>query len=199
MNSLDYLRSRLLFPPKASDFPTTVLGGGSVTDGRQSLIFRANALGASFNVQQILQPIPSAPFTKVWIQAMPWQQKQYVMGGLCLKNNGSGAFQTYFQQAASGLGWWLEYSTFSDPTTRTATGTDWSFYDSYICCKFQDDGANWILSASATAEAGSWMVVSSRARTAGMTHIGFATNAYNAGAPLRDAVLNVFHWGETDL
>lgn len=182
--------------PLASQFPVTVLPSGSTTDTLSSLIFRANAHGASFDVQQILHTAPSAPWARYYRFEINPVQKQWLYGGFCIKNSVTGEF-VLWSLLHTGTALELQYSQYSSPTSRYSFDTSSIVDPTSVYFKIEDDGTDFILSASPSGEAGTYVAVRTVGRTSFLASydlVGFGADAFNGNAPNHDAVLAIQHY-----
>jgi len=182
--------------PTASNFPTTVLGAGSVTNTSSALIFKANAHGASFDMQQILQTAPSSPWARYYRIEINPVQKQYLYGGFCIKRSSTGEF-VLWSLIHSGTNLELQYSQYSSTTSRHSFEWGIPIDTTAVYFKIEDDNTDFILSASPSGESGTYVPVHSVSRTAFLAsydQIGFAADAYNGNTPNRDCILAIQHY-----
>lgn len=183
--------------PLAADFPTTVLGSGSVTNTASALIFKADAHGASFDVQQILQSAPGSPWARYFRIELNPVQKQYLYGGFCIKRSSTGEF-VLWSLIHTGTMLELQYSEYSSTTSRSSFISSVPIESTAIYFKIEDDGTDFILSASPSGEAGTYVPAHSVGRTAYLASydlIGFAADAFNSGFPNRDCIVAIKHYG----
>lgn len=186
--------------PAASTFTTTVLGAGSVTDSTAALLLTATAHGASFDVQQILHAAPGSPWARYFRIELNPAQKQYIYAGFLIKRSSSGAFVAWLL-VHTGTGINLEYGEYSSATTRATVSTVATIDPTGAYWKIEDDGANFVLSASPTGEAGTYVTVHSVSRTAYLASydlIGFGADAYNGSTPDRDCTASILHYAATE-
>lgn len=182
--------------PLAADFPTTVLGAGSVTDSTAALLFVADGHGASYDVQQILHAAPSAPWARYFRIELNPAQKQYLYAGYMIKRSSSGAF-VLWSLIHTGTALELQYSEYSDATTRASFSAVTTVDTTGVYWKIEDDNTNFILSASPTGETGTYVPVHSVGRTAYLADydlVGFAADAYNASSPDRVCTVSILHY-----
>jgi hypothetical protein len=183
--------------PLASAFSTTVGTGITLTDTTAALILRATGHGASFDVQLAVQSAPSSPWVRYFRFEMNPVQKQYLYGGFAIRRSSSGAF-VLWSLIHTGTALELQYSEYSSPTARASFTTGIATDATAVYFKIEDDGTNFILSASPGGEAGTYVVVHSVSRTAYLAdynQIGFAADAFNGSSPDRDCILAIQHYG----
>lgn len=182
--------------PTASQFPTTVLGAGSVTDTTSALVLKSNAHGATYNVQQILQTAPASPWIRYFKMEVNPLQKQFLFGGFAIKQTSSGKFaQWVLISGGSDLN--LEYDQMTNATTRSSFTAVGVIDPTDVYFAIEDDGANFNFYSSPTGIVGTYVLAHSVSRTAWMTDydlIGFCVDAQNASAPNRDAYAVIEHY-----
>jgi len=182
--------------PTAADFPTTVLAAGSVTDTNSALILKANAHGASFDMQQILQTAPSSPWSRYYRFEINPVQKQYLYGGFVIKNSSTGAF-VIWSLIHTGSALEGQYSEYSSTTSRSSYSSSVALDSTSVYFKVEDDGTNFVISAAPSGEAGTYVTVYSVSRNAFLTsydQIGFGADAYNSSSPNRDCIIAIQHY-----
>jgi hypothetical protein len=183
--------------PTAADFPTTVGTGITLTDTTAALILRATGHGASFDVQLAVQSAPSSPWARYFRFETNPVQKQYLYGGFAIRRSSSGAF-VLWSLIHTGTSLELQYSEYSSPTTRASFTTGITVDSTAVYFKIEDDGTNFVLSASPSGESGTYIAAHSVSRTAYLAdynQIGFAADAYNGSSPDRDCILSIQHYG----
>lgn len=183
--------------PLASAFSTTVGTGITLTDTTAALILRATGHGASFDVQLAVQSAPSSPWARHFRLEMNPVQKQYLYGGFAIRRSSSGAF-VLWSLIHTGTALELQYSEYSSPTARASFTTGIATDATAVYFKIEDDGTDFVLSASPGGEAGTYVVVHSVSRTAYLAdynQIGFAADAFNGSSPDRDCILAIQHYG----
>lgn len=187
-----------LTPPLAADFPTVVGAGQTVTDGERSLVLRATALGAAFDVQMRLRAYPgSTPFTRVMKISFDPIKKSFHQVGWVVRDSSTGRF--FFWMLQSGGTFMQDFTaqSFTNATTRNAFDAALECIPGPIWLKFQDTGTNHVVSLSHTGDDDSWYQVDSRGRTSWVAtpdQMGFASNAYNNAATNTDAVMAIEHY-----
>lgn len=185
--------------PLASDFPTTVLGGGSTTDTASALVLKANGHGASFDVQQVLQSAPSSPWARYYKVELNSFMKAYLYGGFIIRRSSSGAFVSWVI-VSNGTSLTIEYWEFASATSR-ATYTNLGVVEaSGVYLKIEDDGTNFVLSASPTGVAATYVpfhTVSKTAYLASYDQIGFGADAFNNAIPNHDCYMAIEHFSSS--
>jgi hypothetical protein len=182
--------------PLASAFTTTVGTGLTLTDATAALLFQAAGHGASFDVQLAVLTAPSSPWVRYFRFEMNPVQKQYLYGGFAIRRSSSGAF-VLWSLVHSGTGLELQYSEYSGPTSRASVTAGVPLDPTAVYFKIEDDGTNFVLSASPGGEAGTYVTVHSVGNTAyfaSYDQIGFAADAYNGTTPNRDCIMAIQHY-----
>lgn len=185
--------------PLASDFPTTVLGAGTVTDTASALVLKATGHGASFDVQQILQAAPSSPWIRYYNVELNSFMKAYLYGGFMIRRSSSGAFVA-FVIVSNGTSLTIEYWEFSSATARASFTSIGTIEPSHVYFSVEDDGTDFILSSSPTGVVGTYVAfytVSKTAYLASYDQIGFCADAFNNIIPNHDAYLAVQHYSDS--
>jgi len=181
--------------PLASAFPTTVGSAVTKTDTTAALIVSADGHAASFDVQLVLQSAPASPWVRYFRFEMNPVQKPYLYGGFAIRRS-SGAF-VLWSLIQTGTVVELQYSEYASPTSRATFTTGISVDTTAVYWRIEDDGTDFVLSASPSGEAGTYVVAHSVSKTAYLAdydQIGFAADAYNNSAPNRPCVLSIQHY-----
>lgn len=185
--------------PTVAGFPTTVLPAGSVTDTTAALILQANGHGAVFDVQQILQAAPGSPWERYYKFEMNPVQKTFLYAGFMIKRSADGRF-VLWSLILNGTQLELQYSEYTNATTRSFF-TSLGLVDSTnVYFKIEDDGVNFVLSASPAGEANTYIVAHTVNRVAWLADydlIGFAADAFNGGLPNLDCIAAIQHYATT--
>lgn len=182
--------------PTASLFPTTVLASGSVTDTTSALVLKANAHGSSYDVQQILQAAPAAPWRRYFKMEVNPVQKAFLFGGFAIKQSSTGKF-TQWILISGGSDLNLEYDQMTNTTSRSSFTALGVIDPTDVYFAIEDDGANFNFYTSPTGIVGTYVLAHTVSRTAWMTDydlIGFSADAQNNLTPNRDVYAVIEHY-----
>lgn len=182
--------------PVAADFPTTVLGGGSTTDTTSALVLKANGHGSSYDVQQILQTAPSAPWVRYFKMEVNPSQKAYLIGSFIIKQSSTGKM-VQWDLISTGTYLALEYDELNSATSRSGFLGLGGVDPTGAYFKIEDDNTNFIFSASPTGIENTYVAIHTVSRTAFLASydlIGFGADAQNLSIPNNDLYVIIEHY-----